>query len=361
MALHTEGLSSCYSPACSKGKDDTEGNDGWEECSMVGGKGTEKGLGRTSQANQIVVGRDVPLPIPCLSEGVAPLWSSFPWPAWLAAQEALDQLVAGSLEKGNDEKRGPSPQVEGCVDGQTTVPLAPCFHSIIFLYQYPQGSPNLLTYSTWLLLAAPTHKCCFRIKELGTIETGSGPADRSARPVKTVCRSLGARGPSASCHPIQTRWIAQVGPYDHEGTFQGHWVEWAGPSTSLAPDPSASTTQFCLCGIHCPAHPPLSPVLHSHFSPWLLRASCDSRISAKQFPRDGETALHPWAPPPLLSGSTPLLGSSTGSSCVLQNSLWITSVIASRCGPQKHKGAVSSSFNFFFFVTCMGLTTPRCP
>ena len=37
--------------------------------------------------------------------------------------------------------------------------------------------------------------------------------------------------------------------------------------------------------------------------------------------------------------------SSAGSSCVLQNSHWITSVIASRCEPQKHKGAMSSSLS----------------
>ena len=29
------------------------------------------------------------------------------------------------------------------------------------------------------LLAALTHMCCFRIKELGTTETGSGPMDKA--------------------------------------------------------------------------------------------------------------------------------------------------------------------------------------
>lgn len=124
--------------------------------------------------------------------------------------------------------------------------LGPCSYSGIFFVQCPLGSPNLLTYSNWLLLAALTHnKYCFRIKELGTIETGSGPADKSARPVKTLCRSLGARGPSASCHPILTWWLTRVGPYDHEGTFQGPRVGWAGSSTSSAP------------GIRPPPHSPV--------------------------------------------------------------------------------------------------------
>lgn len=70
-------------------------------------KGTEKGQGETSKANQIAVGGGVPLPKFSLSEGVAPLRSSLPWPAWLAAQEVLDQLVAGSLERGSDERGDP--------------------------------------------------------------------------------------------------------------------------------------------------------------------------------------------------------------------------------------------------------------
>lgn len=111
----------------------------------------------------------------------------------------------------------------------------------------------------------------------------------------------------------------------------------------------ASTLQFSLLAKPLPPLPPLSLVLHSISPPWLQRASCDSRIRAKQFPRDGETTVQPrepQAPPALPSGSTPSPCSSAGSSCVLQNSHWITSVIASRCEPQKHKGAMSSSLSF---------------
>lgn len=119
-----------------------------------------------------------------LSEGVALPRSSLLWSAWLAAQEAMDQLVAGSLEKGSDGKRGPHLRLRGVLVDKLLLLLVFCSHSSIFLDQCPQRRPGLLTYSTWLLLAAPVHKCCFRIKELGTIETGSGPEDESARPVQ---------------------------------------------------------------------------------------------------------------------------------------------------------------------------------
>lgn len=251
-------------------------------------------------------------------------------------------------------KRGPPPQVVGCVGRQSAAPSWPSFP---LQYLPRPASPRPPKPPHIFHLAAPAHKSCFRIKELGTIETGSGPADKWARPVKTVCRSLGARGPSASCHPIPTWWLTQVGPYDHEGIFQGHWAtSWSTVGRSkriLSPRPFClHPTVLCVCAESIAQLIPLCLQFCIPISPpWLQRASCDSRIPAKQFPRDGETALQLWVPPPLPSGSPPLLGSSTGSSCVLQNSLWITSVIASICGPQKHKGAMSSSFEFFFFLS----------
>ena len=53
--------------------------------------------------------------------------------------------------------------------------------------------------------------------------------------------------------------------------------------------------------------------------------------------------------------------SSAGSSCVLQNSHWITSVIASRCEPQKHKGAMSSSLCTFSFTPFSSVTNMSYP
>lgn len=150
----------------------------WEVCLM--GEGTENGQGRTTMTNQIVMCGDVSL-TSSLSESAVSLRLSLPWPAWLVAQEALDLLLSGSLKRGSAVKRGPSPHWvcwwANCCSSSALVPTPG-----IFLAQCPRGSANLLTYSNWLLLAAPTHKCCFRIKELGTIETGSGPADTSARP-----------------------------------------------------------------------------------------------------------------------------------------------------------------------------------
>lgn len=138
-------------------------------------------------------------------------------------------------------KRGPPPQVVGCVGRQSAAPSWPSFP---LQYLPRPASPRPPKPPHIFHLAAPAHKSCFRIKELGTIETGSGPADKWARPVKTVCRSLGARGPSASCHPIPTWWLTQVGPYDHEGIFQGHWAtSWSTVGRSkriLSPRP------FCL-------------------------------------------------------------------------------------------------------------------
>lgn len=93
-------------------------------------------------------------------------------------------------------------------------------------------------------------------------------------------------------------------------------------------------------------------------SPWLQRASCDSRILAKQFPRDGETALQSWAPllfplavpPPglfhwlqLCFAEFPL---DNICNCL---HMWTT----------KTQRAMSSSSELF--VTCTDLTTPRCP
>lgn len=103
--------------------------------------------------------------------------------------------------------------------GKLLLLLGPCSHSGIFLAQCPRGNPNLLTYSNWLLLAAPTHRVLLSNKGTWNHRNWVRPSRQigQARPVKTVCRSLGARGPSASCHPILTWWLTQVGAYDHEG------------------------------------------------------------------------------------------------------------------------------------------------
>lgn len=169
-----------------------------------------------------------------LLEGVAPPRSSLLWSAWLAAQEAMDQLVAGSLEKGSDGKRGPHLRLRDVLVDKLLLLL--CSHSSIFVDQCPQRRPGLLTYSTWLLLAAPAHKCCFRIKELGTIETGSGPADESARPVQLA-------GPWEPEGPRPPEWWL-THSHDRYSTFQGRWAISRGPvgrSKCII-----STRPFCL-------------------------------------------------------------------------------------------------------------------
>lgn len=72
------------------------------------GKGIENGQGRTTTANQIVMCGDVSL-TSSLAESAVPLRLSLPWPAWLVAQEALDLLLSGPLERESAVKRGPSP------------------------------------------------------------------------------------------------------------------------------------------------------------------------------------------------------------------------------------------------------------
>lgn len=141
-----------------------------------------------------------------LSEGVAPPRSSLILSAWLAGSPG----GFGSLEKGSDGKRGPHLRLWGVLVDKSLFPLALCSHSSILLDRCPQRRPGLLTYSTWLLLAAPAHKCCFRIKELGTIETGSGPAEKSARPVQFL-QVLG----SQRALGLLTWGLTQVGPHDH--------------------------------------------------------------------------------------------------------------------------------------------------
>lgn len=274
---------------------------------------------------------------------------------WLAALEAWAQLVARALEKGGDDKGVHGSPLQTCgvqrwAECCLSTALAPSpvssepasLGSAQTSSQIPLGS----------LLAALTHMCCFRIKELGTVDTGSGPMDKGrVGPVKTHLQvSQKTQGPLLSPHPSLTQF-PQLGPGNHQVTSQSsrqhHGAESLRPRAArdLQPPPRNS---LCLGSLFHPfplclwSSSPISP-------PWLQRASCDSRIRAKQFPRDGETALQPrepWAPPPLPSGSSPSPGSSTGFSCVLQNSHWITSVIASRCGPQKHKGAMSSSLNY---------------
>lgn len=62
---------------------------------------------------------------------------------------------------------------------------------------------------------------------------------------------------------------------------------------------------------------------------------------------------------PSLPFSTPSPGSSTGSSCVLHNSHWVTSVIASRCGPQETQRGHELILELC--ATCMDSTTSRRP
>ena len=84
---------------------------------------------------------------------------------------------------------------------------------------------------------------------------------------------------------------------------------WGPPATSLGWIPQTQGTSEARDLRPPPCN---SPCLRSLFplclwssipSPWLQRASCDSRIRAKQFPRDGETTVQPrepQAPPPPL-------------------------------------------------------------
>lgn len=169
------------------------------------GEGTGREAGKDQQANQILEGSNAPLPI--LSFGGCGSSKVFPDLVCLAGWQSGRLWIPG---KGERWKEKPPPPVVGVLVDKSLLPLALCSHSSILLDQCPQRRPGLLTYSTWLLLAAPAHKCCFRIKELGTIETGSGPAEKSARPVQFL-QVLG----SQRALGLLTWWLTQVGPHDH--------------------------------------------------------------------------------------------------------------------------------------------------
>lgn len=161
--------------------------------------------------------------------------------------------------------------------------------------QSPLGSP----------LAALTHMCCFRIKELGTIDVGSGPEDKGGRASESAFAGLsGATGPLLSSHPSLTRGLLSWG-LESIRSFprvarQPHWVGFLRPRAARDQQPPPSNFS-CLRSLFHPF--PLCLWLSSPISPpWLQRASCDSGIRAKQFPRDGETALSLGSPRlPLLS------------------------------------------------------------
>lgn len=121
------------------------------------------------------------------------------------------------------------------------------------------------------LLDTLTHMCCFRIKELGTIDRWVRPNGQSrGRASESAFADLsGVTGPLALSSPQPDPWIAQLGPGNYQVTSQSHQVASLGriPQALGSMGPATSTAQFFLLVKPLPPLPPFSLVLHSHLSP----------------------------------------------------------------------------------------------
>lgn len=112
-----------------------------------------------------------------------------------------------------------APHPTGCVGGQTAAPSWPLLPLGYLLSPVSSGQPKPPHIFQLAPSGCPNSRVLLSNKGTWNHRNWVRPSRQigQARPVKTVCRSLGARGPSASCHPILTWWLTQVGAYDHEG------------------------------------------------------------------------------------------------------------------------------------------------
>lgn len=225
-----------------------------------------------------------------------------------------------------------------CVCPQSSLPRA-C---------YPGFCPNLLADSPWLPSGCSNSHVLLSNKGTWNHRNWVRPNGQSrVGPVNAVFAGLsGATGPLVS-------------PHQPELMVHSAGAGWGPPAASLGWIPQTQGTSEARDLRPPPCN---SPCLRSlfHLFPLCLWSSIPSLpLGFREhlvIPESGPNNFlvmgkpqsshgSPRLPPlfPLAVPHSPC--SSAGSSCVLQNSHWITSVIASRCEPQKHKGAMSSSLS----------------
>lgn len=162
--------------------------------------------------------------------------------------------------------------------------------------RFPGFCSNLFTDSPWLPPGCSNSHVLLSNKGTWNQKNWVRPNGQSGvGPVKAVFTGLSAATrPSAPSSPNLTQPIMEASP---RAARQPHWAGSLRPRArqkhgTLQPHPEilfaceASSTSSPLCLWSS------IPI----FPRWLQRVSCDSRIRAKQFPRDGETALQPREP-----------------------------------------------------------------
>lgn len=170
-------------------------------------------------------------------------------------------------------KRGPPPQVVGCVGGQSAAPSWPSF-PLQYLPRPASTRPPKPPHIFHLALSGCpssqellSNKGTWNHRNWVRPSRQMGQASENSVQVLGSQRALGFLSPypdmvahsSGALRPQRHLPRSLGNVMEHSGQVQAHPQH-----QTLLPPPHRPV---CVCRINRPAHPPLSPVLHSHLSP----------------------------------------------------------------------------------------------
>lgn len=144
--------------------------------------------------------------------------------------------------------------------------LSACAQCSLLRAHFPGFCSNLFTDSPWLPPGCSNSHVLLSNKGTWNQKNWVRPNGQSGvGPVKAVFTGLSAAtGPSAPSSPSLTQSIMEASP---RAARQPHWAGSLRPQHVRSTGPCSLTLKFSLLVKPLPPLPPLSLVLHSHFSP----------------------------------------------------------------------------------------------